>query len=132
MKQMRGAIDASETPILTNQVKYHPFKGQDKILEFCINNEIMLTAYSPLAKQGVIGNETLQEIGGKYDKSEAQAALRWLIQQETVTAIPKASSRTHHQENLDIFDFELTDAEMNRIFDLQGGLIIRLRNRLGI
>lgn len=130
--QMEAAIDASETPILTNQVEYHPFHSQEDVLEFCITNGIMLTAYSPVARKEVIGNDTLQEIGERYGRTEAQVTLRWLIQQEMVSAIPKASSREHQEENFDVFDFELTSEEMDRIFELQGGLVARLRDRLGL
>jgi diketogulonate reductase-like aldo/keto reductase len=132
VEQMRQAIAASETPIVTNQVEYHPFKDQSKILEFCIENGIMLTAYSPLAQGRVIGNEVLEDIGEQYEKSAAQVALRWLIQQEMVVAIPKASSQTHIEQNFELFDFELTDEEMNRIFDMQGGHLSRLRSLLGL
>ena len=129
--QLQEAIDASETPILTNQVEYHPFKSQEDILEFCIDNDIMLTAYSPVAKGRVTDNQVLKEIGDTYGKTPTQVTLRWLIQQENVSAIPKAASRDHREENFDIFDFELTAEEMARIFDLQGGVVTRLRNRLG-
>ncbi|WP_416838731.1 aldo/keto reductase [Haloferax sp. DFSO52] len=132
VEQMRQAIAASETPILTNQVEYHPFKSQPELLEFCIENKIILTAYSPLAQGRVIGNAVLEEIGTQYGKTDAQVALRWLIQQEMVAAIPKASSQTHIEENFDVFDFELSDTEMERIFDLQGGLFSRLRSLLGL
>lgn len=130
--ELRSAIDASETPILTNQVEYHPFKEQREILEFCIENDVLLTAYSPVAKGRVVGNPTLQEIGARYDKTEAQVALRWLLQQESVAAIPKAANRDHRKENRAVFDFRLTDDEMARVFELQGGLLTRLRNLLGI
>lgn len=130
--QLREAIDASETPILTNQVEYHPFKDQSDVLAFCIENDILLTAYSPVAKGRVVGNPTLQAIGDRYGKTEAQVALRWLLQQDNVAAIPKAASREHREENLDVFDFRLTDDEMTRIFDLQGGVLTRIRNLLEI
>jgi diketogulonate reductase-like aldo/keto reductase len=130
--QMEAAIDASETPILTNQVRYHPFHGQDDVLEFCITNGIVLTAYSPIARTRVIGTDTLHGIGERYGKTEAQVALRWLLQQETVSAIPKAATREHQAENFDVFDFELTPEEMDRIFELQGGLVSRLRDGLGL
>jgi len=132
VKQMEDAIEASETPILTNQVEYHPFESQDKILEFCIENDIMLTAYSPVARGNVTGNETLERIADQYGKTEAQVALRWLLQQDMVSAIPKAASRNHRKENLDIFDFELPVEEMKQIFELQGGLLTKLRSRLGL
>lgn len=132
VRQTQEAIEASETPIITNQVKYHPFYSQNEILDFCIENDVMLTAYTPLANGRVIGHDTLSEIGEKYGKTGPQVALRWLVQQENVSTIPKASSEEHLRENIDIFDFELTRQEMQTIFDLQGGLIDRLRSRLGL
>ena len=116
--QLQAAMDASETPILTNQVLYHPYRDQSALLECCRDNEIMLTAYSPLAEGSIATDETLAEIGATYNKTAAQVALRWLLQQENVSTIPKASSREHLRENIDVFDFELTDAEMDRIFTL--------------
>jgi 2,5-diketo-D-gluconate reductase B len=130
--QLQDAIAASDTPILTNQVEYHPFKEQADLLEFCIENEVMLTAYSPLAEGRVMGNDRLKRIGARYGKTEAQVALRWLLQQEQVSAIPKASSPAHIQANFNVFDFELTDEEMTQIFDLQGGLLTRLQTALGL
>jgi diketogulonate reductase-like aldo/keto reductase len=132
VEQMRQAIAASTTPILTNQVEYHPFKDQSEVLEFCIENGVVLTAYSPLTKGRVIRDHVLEGIGEQYGKTAAQVALRWLIQQEMVVAIPKASSRGHIEENYDVFDFELSDSEMERIFEMQGGLLSRLRGLLGL
>lgn len=130
--QLHDAIEASVTPVFTNQIEYHPFKGQDAILEFCLDNEIMVTAYSPLAKGKVSGNQTLQRIGDRYGKTPAQVALRWLLQQPMVAPIPKAGSRDHIHENFDVFDFELTSDEMSEIFDLHGGILDRLRAKIGL
>ncbi|KXB09499.1 aldehyde oxidoreductase [candidate division MSBL1 archaeon SCGC-AAA833K04] len=124
--QMKDAIKSSEIPILTNQVKYNPYHPQDKILEFCAENDIMLTAYTPLAKGRVVDNEVLSRIGRRYGKTPAQVTLRWLLQQDGVSAIPKASSKDHLRENFDIFDFELTDDEMRKVFELRGGIIDRI------
>ncbi len=132
VEQLRAAMDASETPIVTNQVAYHPFRDQSDLLEFCIDEDVVLTAYSPLAKGDVIGTESLERIGDRYGKTAAQVAIRWLIQQENVVAIPKASSRRHIEENTEVFDFELTDTEMAEIFELSGGLRERLRRLLRI
>lgn len=133
-RQLREAIEASETPILTNQVEYHPFQDRGDLLTLCIEEDVMLTAYSPLDRGSsrLIDNDTLGGIGAKYDKTAAQVALRWLVQQEMVSAIPKATSREHLEANFDVFDFELTDEEMARVFDLQGGLIDRVRSALGL
>jgi diketogulonate reductase-like aldo/keto reductase len=130
--QMEEAMAASGTPILTNQVEYHPFEDRGELLAFCIENGIVLTAYSPLAKGRVAGNDVLAGIGERYGKTEAQVALRWLLGQEMVAAIPKAASHEHRAENVDVFDFELTNEETERIFELQGGLLSRLRERLGL
>lgn len=117
-EQMERAQQLSEHELLTNQVEYHPFLEQDEIKEKCGEQNMMLTAYSPIARGDVIGNETLQEIGENYGKSEVQVALRWLIQQDNVAAIPKATSRDHIQQNLEIFDFELSEEEMETISEL--------------
>jgi diketogulonate reductase-like aldo/keto reductase len=132
VEQLEAAMDASETPILTNQVEYHPLTSKSDLLELCLDHGVMLTAYTPVARGRVVGNDTLEGIGERYGKTAAQVALRWLVQQELVSAIPKASTPEHIRENIDIFDFELTVEEMERIFDLQGGLVTRLRNRLGL
>ncbi|MBV0901348.1 aldo/keto reductase [Haloarcula salina] len=132
VEQLANAREASETPICTNQVEYNPYTDQSDVLEYCIDHDIMLTAYSPLAKGRVNDDTTLATIGDRYEKSPAQVALRWLVQQQQVAAIPKAASHAHLESNLSIFDFELTDEEMAQIFDLQGGLLERVRSMLGL
>jgi diketogulonate reductase-like aldo/keto reductase len=127
---MREEIATSSTRILTNQVEYHPFKNQSEVLEFCIENDIILTAYSPLGQGRVTGNEVLKGIGKQYGKTASQVALRWLIQQELVVAIPKVSSQRHIEQNFVVFDLDLSDENMERIFDIQGGLHSRLRSLL--
>jgi 2,5-diketo-D-gluconate reductase B len=127
VEQTQAAIEASETPIVTNQVKYNPYHRQDELLEFCIEQDVSLTAYTPLAKGRVANDETLVTIGERYGKTGAQVTLRWLHQQPNVIAIPKASHTEHLQENLDVFDFELTDEEMDAVFAVEGGLVDRLR-----
>lgn len=132
VEQTRRAMDASETPILANQVEYHPNRGQQSLLEFCIDEDVMLTAYSPLDVGRVADDETLAEIGERHGKSASQVALRWLVQQPTVSAIPKAAGDDHVRENFDVFDFELDDDEMRRVFEGAGGLTDGLRDRLGL
>ena len=105
VEQMRQAMDESETPIVTNQVEYHPYCGQSNLLEFCIGENIMLTAYSPLAVGDVLDDTTLTEIGNRYNNTAAQVAIRWLVQQELVSAIPKAANPEHIRENFEVFDF---------------------------
>ncbi len=109
----RRALRAA--PVFANQVEYHPLLGQDELLALCDEHDAMLTAYAPLAQGKVPGHPLFEEIGGAHDKSAAQVALRWLIEQPRVAAIPKAASHENRVANLDIFDFALSDDERARI-----------------
>lgn len=126
--QLQQAINNVDRPLVTDQVLYHPYKDQSALRAFCLEHDVALTAYSPLARGAVVGDELLAAIGERYEKTAAQVALRWLIQQDGVVAIPKATSRNHLESNLAIFDFSLTGEEMNRIHDRQPGLGRRIRN----
>jgi diketogulonate reductase-like aldo/keto reductase len=119
VSQLDQARSIASEPIFTNQVEYHPFHHQDDLLAYCQTHGLALTAYSPLYRGRVLGHETLQKIGERYGKSAAQVALRWVIQQEYVITIPKASSESHQRANLQVFDFELTAVEMGQIKDLR-------------
>jgi diketogulonate reductase-like aldo/keto reductase len=105
--------------VFCNQVEYHPYTAQDELLQQAKEMDYLLTAYSPVAKGRVLNDATLKEIGEAHSKTPAQVALRWLIQQEKVVAIPKAASEDHLNSNFDIFDLELSDEEMELIFALQ-------------
>ncbi|MGI8858758.1 MAG: aldo/keto reductase [Rubrobacteraceae bacterium] len=109
---------AEHAEIFCNQVEYHPFRSQPEILEQAREMDYLLTAYRPLYRGGVEDDATLEEIGEAHGKTAAQIALRWLIQQEKVSAIPKATSEDHLHSNLDVFDFELSAEEMERISGL--------------
>jgi 2,5-diketo-D-gluconate reductase B len=104
--------------IFCNQVQYHPYRGQDALLEQARELDYLLTAYTPLSRGGVQGDATLREIGGAHGKTATQVTLRWLVQQEKVSAIPKATGEEHLAENLDVFDFELSEEEMDSVFSL--------------
>lgn len=126
--QLENAIRVADCPIVTDQVLYHPFKDQRRLHEFCIENDVVLTAYSPLARGGVLRDDLLGSIGTRYGKTAAQVALRWLIQQENVVAIPKATGQSHLEENIAVFDFTLTDTEVQQIDALEPSISRRIRN----
>ncbi|MHC3437707.1 aldo/keto reductase [Natrialbaceae archaeon A-gly3] len=132
IQQLESAIALSETPIVTNQVKYHPYHDQGDLLEFCIDEDVCLTAYSPLAEGTVIGDERLEVIGESHDASAPQVALAWLLAQPNVAAIPKASSRRHIEENYGALEVELTDEELREVFEVRDGLLGSLSRRLGL
>lgn len=109
------------TSIFCNQVEYHPYLSQETLLALARAHSFLLTAYAPIARGKVMSDDTLRDIGATHGKTPAQIALRWLIQQDQVAAIPKASSAEHREQNVDLFDFELSGEEMTRIFRLAHG-----------
>lgn len=109
------ARELSEHGIVTNQVQYNPYWSQTELLDYCRIHDVAVTAYSPLAHGGVLEDPVLAEVGERYDKTAAQVAIRWLVQQPNVLTVPKATSREHLASNLDVFDFELSDEEMERV-----------------
>ncbi|MFP4190863.1 MAG: aldo/keto reductase [Candidatus Hydrogenedentota bacterium] len=102
-------------PILTNQIEYHPFKNQIETVGFCQTRDIMITAYSPVARGAVMKDPVIGSIAERHGKTPAQVTLRWLIQQDKVSAIPKAASPEHRRSNFDIWDFELPPDDMRAI-----------------
>ncbi|MHA6250109.1 aldo/keto reductase [Pontibacter sp. CAU 1760] len=106
---------ATGADIITNQVEYHPFLNQSKLYSYLRDKGLTLTAYSPIAHGKVVGDSTLKQLGEKYGKNEVQITLRWLMQQEGVLAIPRTSKTQRLEENIAVFDFELTPAEMQQI-----------------
>lgn len=123
MKEVRETLGA---PIATNQVEYHPFLSQRKVLDYLRGQGMFLTAYSPLARGKINHEQALETISHKYGKTVGQICLRWLVQQPGVVAIPKASSEQHIRQNMDIFDFALDEADMKKIHALAhpGGRLI--------
>lgn len=115
---LKMAIDAADVPIVTDQVQYHPYWDQSDLQAFCTTHDVALTAYSPLARGRIVEDGTLAAIGTRHDKTAAQVALRWLLQQDGVVAIPKTTNPDHLEQNLAVFDFELTDEEVTRIDEL--------------
>jgi diketogulonate reductase-like aldo/keto reductase len=108
--------DAEIKPMV-NQVEYHPRLTQKQVQTFCQEHGIQLEAWSPLMQGQLLNNEVLAEIATKYNKSVAQVILRWDLQNGVVT-IPKSTKEHRIIENANVFDFELTKEDMERIDDL--------------
>lgn len=111
------ALKAIEAPIANNQIELHPFLDQSTLIKDCKAKDVVITAYSPLARGKVLEDETIAGIARKHGKSAAQVSLRWL-NQNGIVAIPKGSSAKHIKDNMDIFDFELDKNEMAAIDSL--------------
>jgi diketogulonate reductase-like aldo/keto reductase len=108
------AVAASPEPLACDQVEYHPYLDQTKVRQACVDNGMALVAYSPVAKGRIKNDKALARIGENYRKTAAQVCLRWLVQQN-VAAIPRTSKIERLSENIEIFDFELSDEEMRQI-----------------
>ena len=112
------ALDTEVVPAV-NQVEVNPFHQQDAALTYNTKYGVQLEAWAPFAegKNGIFTNETLVEIGNKYNKSVGQVILRWLVQRGIVP-LAKTVRKERMQENLNIFDFELSEEDMQTIASL--------------
>ncbi len=112
--QVDRACEISDLPICTNQVEYHVRSQKEELRVHCETRNIPITAHRPLAVGNLSDDKELTEIGDRHGKTAAQVALRWLIQKDIIT-IPKSGSEPHLRENLDIFEWQLTDEEMQAL-----------------
>src|SRR3954470_13905186 len=112
------AVKLSSEPLVTNQIEVHPFLDQGKVLAACRKHGVSVTAYCPLARGKVPGNETLERIGKAHGKSASQVALHCLVQQGIIP-IPRTANPDHLAADLAVFDFKLGDAEMAEIAALK-------------
>ena len=108
------AVKLSSEPIATNQIEWHPYLDETKVKAACDAHGIAVTAYCPIARGRIGGDEVLAGIGRKYGKTGAQVSLRWLVQQNAIV-IPRTSKVQRLSENMAIFDFALDAAEMAEI-----------------
>jgi 2,5-diketo-D-gluconate reductase B len=119
------AIKLSPEPVVCNQIECHPFLNQDKVIAACKTHGMAVVAYSPIARGGAPGNHVLERIGKAHRKTAAQVSLRYLVQQGIVV-IPRTSRIERLEENFALFDFELSEEEMQDIYRLAhpGGRIV--------
>ncbi|MFP9130792.1 aldo/keto reductase [Niallia sp. BSM11] len=112
--------DAEIMPMI-NQVEFHPKLTQTQVRAFCQLHGIQVEAWSPLMQGQLLDHELLKSIGAKYNKSVAQVIIRWDLQNGIIT-IPKSIKEHRIIENADVFDFILTDKEMEQITELNENL----------
>lgn len=111
---LEDLFQEAEIKPMVNQVEFHPQLFQKDLLNFCNEHQILLEAWSPLARGKYFVDPVLQELSQKYGKTPAQIMLRWDVQHGVVT-IPKSTHAQRQKENADIFDFELTEEEMKAL-----------------
>lgn len=112
---LQEAVRASAEPLVTDQIEYHPYLDQQKLLGAIRQHGLAITAYCPLALGRVASDPLIHAVAAAHGRTPAQVALRWLIQQGDVIAIPKTANRERLRENFEVFGFALTPAEMTAI-----------------
>lgn len=118
IEHLQRILDECDVIPTVNQVECHPYLQQKELKQFCDEHGILLEAYSPLMNgTKVMDNDVIQEIANQYGKTPAQIILRWHLQSDVVV-IPKTVTPSRMTENINVFDFELQKADMDKIASL--------------
>ncbi len=109
----------SETGVspVVNQIEWSPFGFSEEMYQYANDKQIVIQSYSPLTRAKRLDNEVLQELAEKYEKSPAQILIRWNLQRGTVPVV-KADEESHLEENLEVFDFQLEESDMEVLNNL--------------
>jgi diketogulonate reductase-like aldo/keto reductase len=110
-------LDNSEEVPVVNQIEFSPFLYQKEVLEFCELKNIKVEAYSPLTRGKKLDHPKVLEIAQKYEKSAAQVLIRWGLQHQVIE-IPKSGNNEHLKENINVFDFNLNNNDMQELDNL--------------
>jgi diketogulonate reductase-like aldo/keto reductase len=121
IRHLRELLGESSVVPAVNQVEFSPFLYQSKLLEFCREHGILLEAYSSLTRGRKFSHPTIVALAKKYHQTPAQILIRWTLQHEVVV-IPKSSHRERILENADIYDFEISSADMAELDALDENL----------
>lgn len=111
VEQIEELVEATGVWPVVNQIEWSPFGHSEEMLDFCNDNNIIIQAYSPITRAEKLDDDKLTEIAEHYDKTPAQILIRWNLQLGTVP-LPKANSPAHLKDNINVFDFELSDEDM--------------------
>jgi diketogulonate reductase-like aldo/keto reductase len=104
----------SEVPIAVNQIEFHPWFQRPDLVDYCRETDVVVEAAAPLARTEIFEDDTVRELADEYDKTPAQIVLRWAVENDVVV-IPKSSSAEHVRENVELFDWELDEADRRRL-----------------
>lgn len=112
--RLKKLLSKAQTPPVVNQVECSPFHYPKQLHDFCSESNIVIVGYSPLNEGEGLANTVLQTLAEKYDKTPAQIMLHWAVQ-KGIVPIPKSKSQERIIENLNIFDFEIAQEDMNAL-----------------
>ena len=104
-----------------NQVEFHPFLYQEELLNYCNQNKIVLNAYRSLTNGQRMDDKVMEIIARKYNKSNAQILIRWCLEHGCIS-LPKSIHKAHIEENINVFDFEISKEDMTKLDALNENL----------
>ncbi|WP_179018457.1 aldo/keto reductase [Winogradskyella forsetii] len=113
-EHLEALFETTKVKPAVNQIEFHPGYWQQELVNYCKKQNIAVESWSPLGRGEVFENERLKEIAKTHDTSVAKVCLRWIVQHEVI-AIPKSTTEERIEENIKLFDFELSNEEMNVI-----------------
>jgi 2,5-diketo-D-gluconate reductase B len=113
------AVSVCPEPLVTNQVEYHAWLRQDRLLAACRRHGMIVTCHAPLARGELLADPVIGEIARAHGRTPAQVALRWLVQQPGIAIVPRALEFSEIEQNIALYDFALTDAELDRVAALR-------------
>jgi diketogulonate reductase-like aldo/keto reductase len=119
IRHLQQALD-TDVPVVNNQIELHPTFNQKELRQFCKNNKISITAYSPIGRANDLEQPIILRLADKYGVSPSQVILNWIISQQII-AIPKSSTRDHIEDNFKAIDWELSDDDMLTIEQIPQG-----------
>lgn len=126
VETMKELLDFCRVKPVINQIERHPMFQQNEVVDFCKQNDIQIMCYSPMARknENLVNHPVICGIASKNGVSPTQVILRWNVQNETIP-IPSSSSAIHIHENYHVFDFSLSDTDMEEIDGLESGMRVR-------
>lgn len=116
---MESIIDYCEVKPMVDQIEYHIGLKQDETVEFCRKNDIVVEAWSPLARGQLLKNKAITNIAEKYDVTVAQLAIKYCLQKEALP-LPKSTTPSRILSNLDIFSFDIKSDDMKKLDEFDG------------
>jgi len=114
--QLSCAQHIADVPIAVNQIEFHPWFQRPDLVEYCRETDVVVEAAAPLARTEIFEDEVVQSLAEEYDRSIPQIVLKWAIERDIVV-LPKSSSAAHIRDNADLFDWSMTDDDLEALDD---------------
>lgn len=115
--QLSNALHISDVPIAVNQIEFHPWFQRTDLVNYCQSEGVAVEAAAPLARTEILDDATIRDIAEKYDRTPAQTVLKWAVEKDVIV-LPKSTSTSHIEENIDLFDWGLSKDDQQRIDEL--------------